>query len=343
MTLEDCRFVENSGLCLDGTEGTKLNLTRCSFTANTAMGTTAIWASGSLVLHDCEFIGNSSQMGAGAVYANGDQLKATGCLFAGNSTEMKIFASGAVMCNTVVTQLSHCTFIGNRGQPSAIKCTGGRAELSHCIIWNGPDPFSKDPLDQPRVDVTYSDIQGGYPGEGNIDVDPCFVDAGYWAELNDPNIEVGPDDPNAVWVNGDYHLKSQAGRWDRSAGAWVRDEVTSACIDAGDPAAPIGLEPFPNGGIVNLGAYGGTSEASKSYFGEPVCETRIAGDINGDCKVDQTDMDILLLHWLTDAADLVNMPPTVTLTLPEDGEVYDYPAWVPFVPMPLIAMDRWSV
>ena len=47
-----------------------------------------------------------------------------------------------------------------------------------------------------------------------------------------------------------------------------------------------------------MDAYGGTSEASKSYFGKPVCETIVAGDINGDCKVDFTDMLILLSHWL---------------------------------------------
>ena len=41
--------------------------------------------------------------------------------------------------------------------------------------------------------------------------------------------------------------------------------------------SPIGLEPFPNGGFVNMGAYGGTPEASKSYFGGPGCETIVAG------------------------------------------------------------------
>ena len=63
-------------------------------------------------------------------------------------------------------------------------------------------------------------------------------------------------------------------------------------------ATPIGLEPFPNGGRINMGAYGGTVEASKSYFGEPVCETIIAGDINGDCKVDFFDVAIVGYHWL---------------------------------------------
>jgi hypothetical protein len=74
--------------------------------------------------------------------------------------------------------------------------------------------------------------------------------------------------------------------------------VTSPCIDAGDPNSPIMYEPFPNGGVVNMGAYGGTTQASKSYFGEPPCDTIIAGDINGDCRVDIADMVILLDHWL---------------------------------------------
>ena len=34
--------------------------------------------------------------------------------------------------------------------------------------------------------------------------------------------------------------------------------------DAGDPDMPVGDEPEPNGGIMNMGAYGGTKEASLS-------------------------------------------------------------------------------
>jgi hypothetical protein len=126
--------------------------------------------------------------------------------------------------------------------------------------------------------VTYCDVQGGWPGEGNIDVDPCFAD------------------PN----NGDYHLKSEAGRWDPNTQSWIQDDMTSPCIDAGDMSTPIGHEPFPNGGVVNMGAYGGTAEASKSYFGEQVCQTIVAGDINGDCRVDFKDFVLLAYHWQED-------------------------------------------
>jgi len=61
---------------------------------------------------------------------------------------------------------------------------------------------------------------------------------------------------------------------------------------------PIGPEPFPNGGIINMGVYGGTAEASKSYFGEPLCEVIVAGDINGDCEVNFLDFHLMALHWM---------------------------------------------
>jgi hypothetical protein len=44
----------------------------------------------------------------------------------------------------------------------------------------------------------------------------------------------------------------------------MRDGVTSPCIDAGDPGSPVGRETFPNGHIINVGAYGGTIEASRT-------------------------------------------------------------------------------
>jgi len=97
-------------------------------------------------------------------------------------------------------------------------------------------------------------------GEGNINIDPCFVGIGYWTQ---PTSRYP-----SVWIDGDYHLKSEAGRWDTVSESWVIDDVTSPCIDVGDPNTPVGDEPEPNGGRINMGAYGGTAEASKSYTSE---------------------------------------------------------------------------
>ena len=120
-----------------------------------------------------------------------------------------------------------------------------------------------------------------------------FADAGYW----DPNgtVEDANDD---FWVEGDYHLQSQGGRWDAGIESWVLDEASSPGIDTGDPLSAIGAEAFANGGRINIGAYGGTRQASKSYFGSPPCEVIVAGDINGDCKVNFKDIGFMTLHWL---------------------------------------------
>ena len=96
------------------------------------------------------------------------------------------------------------------------------------------------------TNISYNDVWnntgGNYvdcsPGDNDISTDPLFVD---------------PD-------NGDFHLKSEYGRWNGSA--WVKDDVTSPCIDAGDPSSDYSNEPdYPNGRI-NMGAYGNTAEAS---------------------------------------------------------------------------------
>jgi nucleotide-binding universal stress UspA family protein len=63
---------------------------------------------------------------------------------------------------------------------------------------------------------------------------------------------------------GDYHLRSAGGSRRNDANTWVYDSSTSPCVDAGDPACDLGAEPLPNGGRINLGAFGGTQEASKS-------------------------------------------------------------------------------
>ncbi len=63
-------------------------------------------------------------------------------------------------------------------------------------------------------------------------------------------------------ATGDHHLRSAGGSWRN--GAWVLDTVTSPCVDAGDPTSGFANEPAPNGGRVNMGAFGNTGEASKS-------------------------------------------------------------------------------
>jgi hypothetical protein len=322
ISLTQCSFTGNSGGLAAAIEAfSSVTASDCTFTANTGLVAGAILGGKILTLRNCEFSGNVGRL-AGAVDMDGDVLKATGCLFTGNSSER----AGALYSGAALFSLSNCTFSDNRGLVNAIRhykpgpvCP---AEVTQCIIWDGPAAVLEESSTASPITVAYSNVQGGYTGEGNIDVDPYFVAPGHWADPNDPSVVLRPEDPDAVWVPGDYHLMSQAGHWDREGADWVQDEATSPCIDAGDPNGPMGAEPFPNGGIVNLGGYGGTAEASRSYFGGPVCERQIAGDINGDCVVDATDMEILTSHWLLQGWPTSDLPPTITITQPIDGDEF---------------------
>lgn len=46
--------------------------------------------------------------------------------------------------------------------------------------------------------------------QGNISVDPLFVQPGHWINADDPNAIVTPETPDAVWVKGDYHLRANS-------------------------------------------------------------------------------------------------------------------------------------
>ncbi|GAI82097.1 unnamed protein product, partial [marine sediment metagenome] len=113
-----------------------------------------------------------------------------------------------------------CTISGNLASESGggIYCEDSlETTITNTIIWDSyPEQIKKD--DDSTVLVTYSDVQGGWLGDDNIDEDPCFAALGYWADVNDTNIIVEPSDPNAVWMDGNYRLLP-----------------FSLCIDAGDP------------------------------------------------------------------------------------------------------------
>ena len=88
-------------------------------------------------------------------------------------------------------------------------------------------------IDCPAPTVNYSNVEGSFPGSGNIDLNPGFVVPGYWAWRNDID---------RVWVHGDYHL-----------------HLDSPCINAGDPdyvgseAVDIDGEPRVMAGRVDMG------------------------------------------------------------------------------------------
>ena len=90
-------------------------------------------------------------------------------------------------------------------------------------------------------------------------------------------------------TNGDFHAKSTGGRF--TVGGWTNDATLSPLVDAGSPASTYANEPAPNGGYVNLGAYGNTQQASMTQTNPPWLR---AVSFN-DEGVMTTDV---LLYWL---------------------------------------------
>jgi hypothetical protein len=149
---------------------------------------------------------------------------------------------------------------------AGLSLVNSQVTIVNSILWgNQPKQVTTNGGDS--ASVRYSLGVGGWPGLGNLAADPLFAGRGRWVDRTNPSVTASPDDPAATWVAGDYHLQSRAGRWEPKTGTWLQDVLTSPCIDAGDPASPIGQEPPPNGRVIDMGAYGGTVEASMSLAG----------------------------------------------------------------------------
>jgi len=201
---------------------------------------------------------------------------------------------GLYSCNGII---SNNVIFGNQCLSGGLHSCNGT--ITNNIVWgNAGDEilFSSEP--------TYCCIEGwAEPSSenGNINTDPCFVDA---------------------W-NGDFHLLSAGWRWDVTMEEWRQDEVTSRCIDAGNPGTPLSDElltvPVDLGNVwgenvrVNMGVYGGTVEASMGPVG-----WGLLGDLNNDGVVNLLDYAFQAGDWLKDAGGTPAVQPG---DLDRDGEI----------------------
>ena len=261
-TVTNCTFVGSvagAGGGIANDDGGSPRLTECLITENRAEsggGGMSNADSGS-VLNNCTFSRNSARTGGGMSNLSGSSPTITGCRFSGN---LAYDYGGGIYSTSSSPVITNCTFTGNRtrnGNALAFYGLRSTIELTNCILWDGGSEIKN--YNSSTITVSYSNVQGGWPGDGNIDADPLFADSGYW-DLNGTPEDASDD----FWVDGDYHLQSRIGRWDPDAQTWVQDQVSSPCIDAGDPVSPVGYEPFPGGGRINMGVYGGTQQASLS-------------------------------------------------------------------------------
>ncbi len=174
--------------------------------------------------------------------------------------------------------IRHVTLVNNSAAMEVYG--GGEPTIEHAILWQSTyhDVYVEGGY---SLDMRYCCIQQGCSGEGNFSADPLFTD------------------PAA----GDYHLQSAHGRFlpqgepdesGRGGGVWVYDDQTSPCVDAGDPSLCPAGEMMPNGGRLNIGAYGHTYQASRSPW-------PFRCDVDYDGSVGVQDLVILAGSWLVEA------------------------------------------
>jgi parallel beta-helix repeat protein len=208
-TVINCTFAGNSGRGMYN-ESSSPTVTNCTFTGNTAYSGGGMYnrSSSSPTVINCTFAANS---GGGMLNDSYSSPMVTNCTFTGNSgTGMYNYSSSATVTN--------CTFTGNSG--TGMYNYSSSATVTNCILW-GNSAGSGNEISGSGGTFTFSCIQGGYEGTGNIAVDPLFVNAPY-------SVQLLPGSP---------------------------------CIDAGTsvgaPAADILGRPRPMGAGVDMGAHEG--------------------------------------------------------------------------------------
>jgi len=221
----NCTFASNSATFGGGmfNDGSSPAVASCTFAGNSALFAGGMYNSDSSpVLTDCTFMGNSADYRAGGMYNSDSSPVLTNCTFTGNSAADSAGAMANMLSSAPILEnctfsgnsadvggamiiwssasptLTNCTFTGNSATSGGGMLNFGSPAITNSILWgDSPDEIANGSGGEPVV--TYSDILGGYDGDGNIDADPLFVDP----------------------ASGDYHLGP-----------------SSPCIDAGTNDAP---------------------------------------------------------------------------------------------------------
>jgi PKD-like domain/CS domain len=192
----------------------------------------------------CKITSNQATFGAGIYFQDGSNGSINNTLISGNK------GIGAVYNNTSSPTITNCTIAGNGGYNGGIFNSVSQPVVKNSIIWNNSTPFN----DTQSI-ITYSTVQGGYAGTGNLSFDPKFVNP-------------VPDGlaPNA---NGDYHLQSSSLAIDRGDNAGI--SLTDVDLDGN-------LRRF-NGDTVDMGAF--------EFQGSPTSNLVISAQ-TGDWEISST-------------------------------------------------------
>ncbi|MFQ5653557.1 MAG: right-handed parallel beta-helix repeat-containing protein [Planctomycetota bacterium] len=219
-TLIGCEFEANDGGIVVGglaigdvvslgiPYGITLSASGCRFEGNTAQYNGAIaflGAEGTVTAS--EFIANSAVSTGVGILDAGSTILFERCLFAGNETEESAATIGSSP-NVSSATFDRCTFADNTSVSGSVVNARQQSEVEmrNCIVWGNSAPQALYFVLAAQELVEYCAIEGGYPGTGNFDEDPLYVDL----------------------AAGDFHLTP-----------------ASPCIDAGDPQSPLDPDDTP--------------------------------------------------------------------------------------------------
>ncbi|MGD8451194.1 MAG: right-handed parallel beta-helix repeat-containing protein [Phycisphaerae bacterium] len=175
----NCTIARNVGAVGGGLhcwEGSNPELTDCAIAENTAEydGGGVFCTTGSNpVLTNCTIAANVASTGAGGALSCVEESSPTfmNCLITENSAS----SGGALHCWMADPTFTNCTIaLNTAGYGGGLLCEEMSSPvLTNCILWaDSPHEifvYSGTPA------VTYCDVQGGWPGGGNIDADPLFL------------------------------------------------------------------------------------------------------------------------------------------------------------------------
>ena len=197
-SMADCTISQNRAYYDGGgiySRDSDPSITRCTISQNSTYGDGGGICSnnGTPTITDCTLWRNRAEQGGG-FYCNSDSPVMTNCTLSRNMAEsgggIYFFYSGG---DPVI---SHCTIAGNSAfSGGSILCSHSSPRITNCILWSeraaaGPEIYVHESLPT----VTYSDVQGGWPGEGNIDSDPRFLGVeDHHLTVGSPCIDAGID------------------------------------------------------------------------------------------------------------------------------------------------------
>jgi hypothetical protein len=190
--------------------------------------------------------GGDGTTGGGVYCNNNSNPIIRNCIISNNHAQL---GGGVYITGSSHVTIENCTIVCNtaeNGNGRGVHLVGynSTANIKNSIVWGDATYYEIMCSDwnykENYIIVTYSDVEDNISGicvwddETNICVDPLFVDPN-----GTDNISCNEDD--------DYHL-----------------QLSSPCIDTGDPESEYDKEPLPSGCRINMGAYGNTTEAQIS-------------------------------------------------------------------------------